>query len=98
MIESLSLLFGQLPGRFKVENDRRKIILRALAQRWLPPDFNSHRKQGFSLCTNGSRNLGNRSRTISSRPARHFSTNDYWRAFCQDCGRQSAEVTVYFSS
>jgi asparagine synthase (glutamine-hydrolysing) len=41
--------FGRLPGRFKVEDGRRKIILRALAQRWLPPDFDSHRKQGFSI-------------------------------------------------
>jgi asparagine synthase (glutamine-hydrolysing) len=41
--------FGRLPGRFKVEDGRKKIILRALAQRWLPPDFDSHRKQGFSV-------------------------------------------------
>ena len=41
--------FGRLPGAFKLEDGRRKIILRALAQRWLPPDFDSHRKQGFSI-------------------------------------------------
>lgn len=41
--------FGRLPSQFKVEGGNRKIILRSLAKRWLPPDFDSHRKQGFSI-------------------------------------------------
>ena len=45
--------FGRLPGKYKVEGDRRKIILRVLAKRWLPPDFDSHRKQGFSIPLHG---------------------------------------------
>ena len=41
--------FGQVPRHFKAARGERKIILRRLAQRLLPRDFDSHRKHGFSI-------------------------------------------------
>jgi asparagine synthase (glutamine-hydrolysing) len=41
--------FGRLPPHCKLKGNRRKIILRSLAKRWLPPEFESDRKQGFSI-------------------------------------------------
>jgi len=45
----VEFVFGRVPAKFKVKGNRRKILLRNLAGRWLPPDFDSHRKQGFSI-------------------------------------------------
>jgi asparagine synthase (glutamine-hydrolysing) len=45
----IEFAFTQVPAQFKLQGDRRKIILRSLAKRWLPADFDSHRKQGFSI-------------------------------------------------
>lgn len=40
---------AEVPDAFKADASRRKILLRALAGRLLPPTFDSARKQGFSL-------------------------------------------------
>src|SRR5438874_12232281 len=99
IIESLSLLLGGcLEGSKSRTIEERLFCVLLHSAGHLPTLIVTESRVSQSLCTNGSRDLGDRSRTISSRPARHSSTNGYWRAFCQDCGRQSAEVTVYFSS
>jgi asparagine synthase (glutamine-hydrolysing) len=41
--------FRDVPDRFKVHGDRRKILLQAMAGRLLPRQFDTARKQGFSL-------------------------------------------------
>lgn len=41
--------FGSVPSDLKAAGPRRKILLQALAQRWLPAGFDTARKQGFSL-------------------------------------------------
>ena len=41
--------FGQVPDALRAQGDRRKILLRSLAGRLLPPSFDATRKQGFSL-------------------------------------------------
>lgn len=46
----LEFAFGQVPMRLKATSGgARKILLRQLAQRILPPDFDRTRKQGFSI-------------------------------------------------
>lgn len=40
--------FGRVPWSCKVDGSRRKILLRELARRHLPPDFDATRKQGFT--------------------------------------------------
>ena len=39
----------RLPHRLKTDGHRGKVVLRALARRWLPPRVAAHRKQGFSI-------------------------------------------------
>lgn len=41
--------FSRVPSRLKATRDRRKILLKRLAQRVLPAGFDLQRKQGFSI-------------------------------------------------
>ena len=41
--------FGKVPSRMKATTDQRKIFLKKLTARILPPDFDRKRKQGFSV-------------------------------------------------
>lgn len=41
--------FGRVPSRLKTTRTGRKILLKRLAARLLPPDFDQRRKQGFSI-------------------------------------------------
>lgn len=41
--------FGRVPTRFKTTVGGRKLLLRELARRLLPPSFDRERKQGFSV-------------------------------------------------
>lgn len=41
--------FGKVPSRMKATTDQRKIFLKKLTARILPPDFDRQRKQGFSV-------------------------------------------------
>jgi asparagine synthase (glutamine-hydrolysing) len=45
----IEFAFGRVPDRFRATRSARKILLRKLARRLLPPDFDVTRKQGFSL-------------------------------------------------
>lgn len=45
----IEFAFGSVPDCFKVGLTARKILLRALARRILPPGFDLRRKQGFSI-------------------------------------------------
>jgi len=48
----IDFAFGNVPSKFKVDKDNRKILLRNLAYKLLPIDFDAKRKQGFSLPLN----------------------------------------------
>lgn len=41
--------YARVPNRLRTSQDERKILLRRLARRLLPPDFDIDRKQGFSV-------------------------------------------------
>lgn len=41
--------FAKVPNRLRTTGDERKILLRRLARKLLPPDFDVARKQGFSI-------------------------------------------------
>ena len=41
--------FGRVPSYLKATANNRKILLKKLAARLLPPEFDQHRKQGFSI-------------------------------------------------
>jgi asparagine synthase (glutamine-hydrolysing) len=41
--------FGRVPGRLKANTTERKILLKRLCKKVLPPQFNADRKQGFSI-------------------------------------------------
>ena len=45
----IEFAFGFLPDELRVTTRARKVLLRRLAQRLLPPQFDSARKQGFSV-------------------------------------------------
>ena len=45
----IEFAFGRVPDGLKVTARARKILLRQLAQRVLPRDFDAERKQGFSM-------------------------------------------------
>ena len=45
----IEFAFGKVPSRFKATSENRKILLKKLAARILPPQFDRHRKQGFSI-------------------------------------------------
>jgi len=41
--------FGSVPSRLKATSAERKVLLKRLCKRVLPPRFNADRKQGFSI-------------------------------------------------
>lgn len=41
--------FGKVPSRLKANQDKKKILLKRLAERVLPTEFDKKRKQGFSI-------------------------------------------------
>ena len=45
----MDFAFGQVPSRLKATPSERKILLKRLAARVLPPEFDRARKQGFSI-------------------------------------------------
>lgn len=45
----LEFAFGRVPARLKATPDLRKILLKRLAAKLLPPQFDQQRKQGFSV-------------------------------------------------
>lgn len=45
----IEFAFGRVPSYLKATVNQRKILLKKLTSRVLPPDFNQHRKQGFSI-------------------------------------------------
>jgi asparagine synthase (glutamine-hydrolysing) len=48
-VELLEFAFGKVPAALKVTTTGRKLLLKKLAARLLPPAFDSQRKQGFSI-------------------------------------------------
>lgn len=44
--------FGRIPSHWKVEGNESRRVQRILASRWLPPDLDVRRKQGFSIPLN----------------------------------------------
>jgi asparagine synthase (glutamine-hydrolysing) len=48
----IEFAFGRIPSRLKATTSERKIMLKRLAARLLPPDFDQQRKQGFSIPMN----------------------------------------------
>lgn len=47
--ELIEFALGRVPTRLKVSSGARKILLKRLARRVLPPEFDQARKQGFSI-------------------------------------------------
>lgn len=45
----IEFAFGKVPSRLKTSVSQRKILLKQLAARVLPPEFDLQRKQGFSI-------------------------------------------------
>jgi asparagine synthase (glutamine-hydrolysing) len=45
----IEFAFGKVPGHLKATKIEKKILLKRLAARLLPPEFDKHRKQGFSI-------------------------------------------------
>jgi len=45
----IEFAFGKIPSRLKATAMGRKVLLKKLAARLLPPEFDQHRKQGFSI-------------------------------------------------
>ena len=45
----IEFAFGKVPSQLKATPTEKKILLKRLAQRVLPPEFDLHRKQGFSI-------------------------------------------------
>lgn len=45
----IEFAFGRVPSNLKATPDSLKILLKKLCQRILPPAFDQHRKQGFSI-------------------------------------------------
>lgn len=45
----IEFAFGRVPSCLKATSSHRKILLKKLTERLLPPDFDKHRKQGFSI-------------------------------------------------
>lgn len=44
--------FGRIPSHWKVEGNESRRVQRILASRWLPPELDVRRKQGFSIPLN----------------------------------------------
>lgn len=45
----IDFAFGKVPSRLKATATEKKILLKRLTARLLPPEFDQHRKQGFSI-------------------------------------------------
>jgi asparagine synthase (glutamine-hydrolysing) len=45
----LEFAFGKVPSELKATTTSRKVLLKKLASRLLPPEFDQQRKQGFSI-------------------------------------------------
>ena len=45
----IEFAFGKVPSSLKATPTQRKILLKRLTARLLPPEFDQHRKQGFSI-------------------------------------------------
>jgi asparagine synthase (glutamine-hydrolysing) len=45
----IEFAFGKVPSRLKANPHERKILLKRLSERVLPPQFDARRKQGFSI-------------------------------------------------
>ncbi|MEX2281187.1 MAG: asparagine synthase (glutamine-hydrolyzing), partial [Gemmatimonadota bacterium] len=45
----IEFAFGKVPSRLKANTTGRKLLLKKLARRLLPAEFDHHRKQGFSI-------------------------------------------------
>ena len=45
----IEFAFGKVPSSLKATTTQRKILLKRLTTRLLPPEFDQHRKQGFSI-------------------------------------------------
>lgn len=48
----IEFAFGKVPSYLKCNTDNRKILLKRIAKRILPPEFDLRRKQGFSIPLN----------------------------------------------
>jgi asparagine synthase (glutamine-hydrolysing) len=48
-VRIIEFAFGRVPSRLKATPSNKKILLKRLAARVLPPEFDRHRKQGFSV-------------------------------------------------
>lgn len=48
-VRVIEFAFGKVPSNLKATVSSRKILLKKLAARLLPPSFDQHRKQGFSI-------------------------------------------------
>lgn len=47
--EIIEFAFSEVPARSKADENQRKIILKKLSEKLLPPEFDKQRKQGFSI-------------------------------------------------
>lgn len=45
----IEFAFGRIPSRWKVDGAETRRVQKILARRWLPPDLDIKRKQGFSI-------------------------------------------------
>jgi len=45
----IEFAFGKVPSHLKATSTSRKVLLKKLTSRLLPPEFDQHRKQGFSI-------------------------------------------------
>lgn len=45
----IDFAFAKVPSNFKADGTSRKILLKSLSQKILPPEFDSDRKQGFAV-------------------------------------------------
>lgn len=45
----IEFAFGKVPSRLKTTANSRKVLLKTLATRLLPPEFDRHRKRGFEI-------------------------------------------------
>lgn len=48
----IEFCFSQVPDQWKVKEGESRLLQRMLAERWLPPDLDTKRKQGFSIPIN----------------------------------------------
>ena len=76
----IEFAFRKVPGHLKASKSEKKILLKRLASRLLPPEFDKHRKQGFSIPL---------SEWLKSGPFREL----FWDTLsCADCIFDAKEV------